>query len=53
MNSLEAQNIVDWWCLKSTSPHLTKEQKQVYLDRLDKFIKLVKELNNEEEYFKP
>ena len=40
--------ILQWWSLKSTSPHATKEQKQFYQDKLDKVMKLVEELNDEE-----
>ena len=45
MNELEMDEILQWWSLKSTSPHATKEQKQFYQDKLDKFMKLVEELN--------
>ena len=40
--------ILQWWSLKSTSPHATKEQKQFYQDKLDKVMKLVEELNKDE-----
>lgn len=53
MNGLEAIDTIGWWCIKSTSPHHTKEQKQVYQDRLDKVVKLVDELNDGEVYFIP
>lgn len=45
MNELEMDEILQWWSLKSTSPHATKEQKQFYQDKLDKVMKLVEELN--------
>ena len=48
MNELEMDEILQWWSLKSTSPHATKEQKQFYQDKLDKVMKLVEELNNNE-----
>jgi ribosome assembly protein YihI (activator of Der GTPase) len=47
VNELEMDEILQWWNLKSTSPHLTKEEKQFYQDKLDKVMKLVEELNNE------
>ena len=40
--------ILQWWCLKSTSPHKTKKEKQFYQDKLDKVMKLVEELNKDE-----
>ena len=40
--------ILQWWSLKSTSPHATKKEKQFYQDKLDKVNKLVEELNNNE-----
>ena len=40
--------ILQWWSLKSTSPHRTEKEKQFYQDKLDKVIKLVEELNNED-----
>ena len=39
--------ILQWWSLKSTSPHKTKKEKQLYQDKLDKVMKLVEELDNE------
>ena len=39
--------ILQWWSLKSTSPHKTKKEKQFYQDKLDKVMKLVEELNDE------
>ena len=41
-------DVLQWWCIKSTSPHKTEEEKQFYQDKLDKVIKLVEELNNED-----
>jgi len=38
-------DILQWWSIKSTSPHHTKKQKKFYQDKLDKVIKLVEELN--------
>ncbi len=40
--------ILQWWSLKSTSPHLTKEEKQHWQDKLNKVMKLVEELNKDE-----
>ena len=40
--------ILQWWSLKSTSPHATKKEKQFYQDKLDKVMKLVEELNKDE-----
>jgi len=45
VNTLEMEEIIQWWSLKSTSPYKTKEEKQFYQDKLDKVIKLVEELN--------
>tara|TARA_R110002110_G_scaffold271479_1_gene486855 strand:+ start:78 stop:236 length:159 start_codon:yes stop_codon:yes gene_type:complete len=45
MTYLEMEDTLTWWCLKSTSPHKTKKEKQFYQDKLDKVIKLVEELN--------
>ena len=47
MNSIEMEEIIQWWSLKSTSPHATKEEKQYWQDKLDKVKKLVEELDNE------
>ena len=47
MNTLEMREIIQWWSLKSTSPHATKEEKQHWQDKLDKVKKLVEELDNE------
>jgi hypothetical protein len=44
VNELEMDEILQWWCLKSTSPHKTKKEKQFYQDKLDKVMKLVEEL---------
>ena len=40
--------ILQWWSLKSTSPHATKEEKKHWQDKLDKVMKLVEELNKDE-----
>ena len=48
MNSIEMEEIIQWWSLKSTSPYKTKKEKQFYQDKLDKVNKLVEELNNNE-----
>jgi Asp-tRNA(Asn)/Glu-tRNA(Gln) amidotransferase C subunit len=48
MNELEMDEILQWWSLKSTSPHLTKEEKQHWQDKLNKVMKLVEELNKDE-----
>jgi len=45
MNELEMFDILQWWSIKSTSPHKSKEEKQFYQDKLDKVVKLVEELN--------
>ena len=45
MTTLEMEEIIQWWSLKSTSPYKTKEEKQFYQDKLDKVLKLVDELN--------
>lgn len=47
MNTLEMEEIIQWWSLKSTSPYATKEEKQYWQDKLDKVKKLVEELDNE------
>mgnify|MGYP004141582147 FL=1 len=47
MNTLEMREIIQWWSLKSTSPYLSKEEKQYWQDKLDKVKKLVEELDNE------
>ena len=47
MNTLEMNEILQWWSLKSTSPYATKEEKQYWQDKLDKVKKLVEELDNE------
>jgi ribosome assembly protein YihI (activator of Der GTPase) len=47
VNTLEMNEILQWWSLKSTSPYLTKEEKQYWQDKLDKVKKLVEELDNE------
>ena len=47
MNTLEMEEIIQWWSLKSTSPYATKKEKQYWQDKLDKVIKLVEELDNE------
>ena len=41
-------DILQWWSIKSTSPHKTKKEKQLYQDKLDKVMNLVEELNDEE-----
>jgi Asp-tRNA(Asn)/Glu-tRNA(Gln) amidotransferase C subunit len=48
VNELEMDEILQWWSLKSTSPHLTKEEKQHWQDKLNKVMKLVEELNKDE-----
>ena len=48
MNTLEMFDILQWWSLKSTSPYLTKKEKQYWQDKLDKVKKLVEELNKDE-----
>ena len=48
MNSIEMEEIIQWWSLKSTSPYFTKEQKQHWKDKLDKVVKLVEELDVED-----
>ena len=48
MNELEMDEILQWWSLKSTSQHLTKEEKQHWQDKLNKVMKLVEELNKDE-----
>tara|TARA_R100001594_G_scaffold119792_1_gene155299 strand:+ start:225 stop:374 length:150 start_codon:yes stop_codon:yes gene_type:complete len=48
VNTLKMFDILEWWSLKSTSPYKTKKQKQFYQDKLDKVMKLVEELNDEE-----
>ena len=47
MNTLEMEEIIQWWSLNSTSPYKTKKEKQYWQDKLDKVIKLVEELDNE------
>ena len=47
MNELEMTEILQWWSLKSTSPHKTKKQKKFYQDKLDRVIKLVEKLDGE------
>ena len=47
MNTLEMEDLIQWWSIKSTSPHKSKKEKQFYQDKLDKVKKLVEELNNE------
>jgi len=44
MNSLEMQEMVQWWSLQSVHPYKTKEEKQFYQDKVDKVIKLVEEI---------
>ena len=41
------EEIIQSWCIKSTSPYATKKEKQYWQDKLDKVIKLVEELDNE------
>ena len=45
MNTLEMEEIIQWWSLQSGHPYKTEEQKQFYQDKLDKVQKLVEELN--------
>ena len=47
MNTLEMNEILQWWSLKSTSPYLTKEEKQYWQDKLDKVKELLEELDDE------
>ena len=44
MTELEIGEILQWWSLQSSNPHKSKEKKQFYQNKLDKVIKLVKEL---------
>ena len=47
MNEVEMDEILMRWSLKANSPHDTKEYKKFYQDKLDKVMKLVEELNDE------
>ena len=47
MNTLEMEEIIQWWSLKSTSPYATKEEKHYWQDKLNKVKKLVEKLDNE------
>ncbi len=47
MNTLETQDLIQWWSLQSMHPYKTKEEKQHWQDKLDKVMKLVEELDNE------
>ena len=44
MNELKMFDILEWWCLKSTSPYKTEEEKQSYQDKLDKVMKLIEKI---------
>ena len=45
MNELEMFDILQWWSIKSTSPHKSEKEKQFYQDKLDEVVKLVNKLN--------
>ena len=47
LNDLDIHEVITWWCLKSTSPHLTKKQKQHWQDKLNKVKELLEELDSE------
>ncbi len=47
VNELEMDEILQWWSLKSTSPHATKEEKKHWQDKLNEVKKLVEKLDNE------
>ena len=47
MNTLEMEEIIQWWSLKSTSPYATKKEKQYWQDKLDKVKELLEELDDE------
>ena len=47
LNDLDIHEVITWWSLNSTSPYKTKKEKQYWQDKLDKVIKLVEELDNE------
>ena len=44
MNEIELQDILQWWCIKSTSPHKSDKEKKFYQDKLDEVMKLVEKL---------
>ena len=41
MNELELMDILQDWCIKSTSPHKTEEYKNDYQHKLDRVIRYV------------
>ena len=45
MNELEMFDILQWWCIKSTSPYKSDKEKKFYQDRLDEVIKCVEKLD--------
>jgi len=45
MNEIELHEIIEWWCLKSTHPNLSDEEKKSYQDKLNKVIKFVEKLD--------
>ena len=45
MNELEMFDILQWWCIKSTSPHKSDGEKKSYQDKLNKVMKFVENLN--------
>ena len=47
LNDLDIHEVITWWSLKSTSPYATKKEKQYWQDKLNKVIKLVEKLDNE------
>ena len=44
MNEIELQNIIEWWCIKSTSPYKSDKEKKFYQDKLDEVMRLVEKL---------
>ena len=45
MNELEMFDILQWWCIKSTSPHKSDGEKKSYQDKLNKVMKFVEKLD--------
>ena len=45
MNELELSKVIEWWCLKSTHPYISDEDKKSYQDKLNKVMKFVEKLD--------
>ena len=45
MNELELSKVIEWWCLQSTHPYRSDEDKKSYQDKLNKVMKFVEKLD--------